>query len=114
MALTEFQRAVCRLIARRRVDSGESYVAVGVALNAAIKAARISRDVDLFHDTTEAVSLSWQADRALLETGGFQVRPQREREGFVEAVVSRGTDSVVVQWAADSAFRFRLPQLGIR
>ena len=106
MALTEFQRSLCRLIARQRLESGESYVAGGVALNAVIGAARISRDVDLFHDTTEAVSASWRADRALLEASGFQVSPQRQREGFVEAVVSRGTETVVVQWASDSAFRF--------
>jgi Nucleotidyl transferase AbiEii toxin, Type IV TA system len=106
MALTAFQRSVCRLIARRRVETGESYVAGGTALNAAIHAARISRDVDLFHDATEAVWSSWQADRALLEAGGFQVRPQREREGFVEAVVSRGDETTLVQWATDSAFRF--------
>jgi hypothetical protein len=106
MALTEFQRSLCRLIARHRVESGESYVAGGVALNAATGGNRISRDVDLFHDTTEAVSSSWQADRRLLEAGGYRIQPQREREGFVEAVVSRGGESVVVQWAADSAFRF--------
>ena len=33
MALTEFQRSVCRLIARSTVASGESYVAGGAALN---------------------------------------------------------------------------------
>ena len=32
MALTEFQRTLCSLIARHRLDSGESYVAGGVAL----------------------------------------------------------------------------------
>jgi hypothetical protein len=106
MALTEFQRSLCRVIARQRLESGESYVADGVALNAATGANRISRDVDLFHDTTEAVSRSWQTDRALLEASGFQVRPQRQHDGFVEAVVSRGAESVVVKWAADSAFRF--------
>lgn len=106
MALTEFQRSLCRLIARQRLDSGESYVAGGVALNAATGGRRISRDVDLFHDTTEAVAASWQADRTLLENNGFKVRPLREREGFIEAVVGCGPDSVVVQWASDSAFRF--------
>ena len=106
MALTEFQRSICRLIARQRLASGDSYVAGGVALNTATKAARISRDIDLFHDTTEAVARSWEADRALLKADGFQVRPQRERAGFVEAVVSRGAESVAMQWASDSAYRF--------
>ena len=33
MALTEFQRTICHLIAGQRIASGESYVAGGVALN---------------------------------------------------------------------------------
>lgn len=106
MALTEFQRRVCRLIAQQRVESGESYVAGGVALNTVTGAARISRDIDLFHDTTKAVAASWEADRGVLEGHGYQIRAQREREGFVEAVVSRGGESTLMQWAADSAFRF--------
>jgi hypothetical protein len=33
MALTELRRAVSRLLAEHRLQSGESYVAGGVALN---------------------------------------------------------------------------------
>ena len=106
MALTEFQRALCRLIARHRLVSGESYVAGAVALNTLTGATRLSRDIDLFHDTATAVSAAWEADRRLLEANGCQVRAQREREAFVEAIVSRGGESVLMQWAADSAFRF--------
>ena len=57
MALTDFQRTICRLLAAHRIESGESYVAGGVALNEIMAAARISRDIDLFHDTTEARKL---------------------------------------------------------
>ena len=106
MALTEFQRDICRLIARQRLAAGESYIAGGVALNTLTSAARISRDIDLFHDTTEAVTSAWEADRALLESRGYQVHLQRAREGFVEANVSKEGESVVMQWAQDSAFRF--------
>lgn len=106
MALTEFQRAICRLIARQRIGSGESYIAGAVALNALTNAPRISRDIDLFHDTTRAVAASWEADRALLESAGYVIEIQREREAFVEAEVRRGSGSVIMQWAADSAFRF--------
>jgi len=106
MALTEFQLDLCRLIARQRVKSGESYVAGGTALNAVLEASRISRDVDLFHDTVEAVAHSFAADQEVLAKGGYVLRIRRERAGFVEAVASRGPDSVVLQWAADSAFRF--------
>jgi hypothetical protein len=106
MALTEFQRAICRLIARQRLESGESYVAGAVALNTLTGATRISRDIDLFHDTTEAVAASWKADRDLLESHGYHIHTQREREAFVEAEVSNEGQSIVMQWAADSAFRF--------
>jgi hypothetical protein len=106
MALTEFQRTVCRLIARQRIASGRSYVAGGTALNTMTGATRLSRDVDVFHDAVQDVATSWQTDRALLEGGGFLVDATRLREGFVEAVVSRAGESVMLQWTADSAFRF--------
>src|SRR2546428_94342 len=106
MALTEFQRTVCRLIAANRIAAGESYVAGAVALNQLIGAARISRDIDLFHDTEAAVDAAWTADRSVLEAAGFLVRPLRERPSFVEAEVSREGHAVLMQWARDSAFRF--------
>jgi hypothetical protein len=87
MALTDLQRRVCRLLAANRIASGESYVAVGAALNEVIGATRISRDVDLFHDTDEALDVSWHMDRALLEAEGLEVRVLRERTGLVEAEV---------------------------
>jgi hypothetical protein len=49
MALTDFQRAVCRLLADHRISSGESYVAGCVALNEIMATSRISRGSDLFH-----------------------------------------------------------------
>ena len=79
MALTTLQRDVCRLIAENRVASGESYVAGGAALNELMRAPRISRDIDLFHDTEEALAATWDADRRLLEAGGYRLRVVRER-----------------------------------
>ncbi|MBY0493118.1 MAG: carbohydrate kinase family protein [Cyanobacteria bacterium] len=106
MALTIFQRDVCRLLAGRRRTGGESYVAGGMALNVALAAHRISRDLDLFHDTTDAVARSWDADRHLLEDTGYVVVPLRERPGFVQATVSRRHDRLLIEWIHDSAFRF--------
>ncbi len=106
MALTGLQRTVCRLLADNRIASGESYVAGGVALNELLAAARISRDVDLFHDTDEALAASWRADRLVLEANGFEVLVVRERTTFVEAEVSGGGDRVRMEWARDTAFRF--------
>ena len=106
MALTEFQRDVCRLLAGNRIRSGESYVAGGAALNELIRAPRVSRDLDLFHDTAEALDAAWRDDRAALEAAGCGVEVLRDRAGFVEVRVERGPDEVVIQWTRDSAYRF--------
>jgi hypothetical protein len=106
MALTELQRLICRLIADNRIASGESYIAGGVALNELIGAERLSRDVDVFHDTEEALLATWEADRRLLEGAGYKVTVLRERPSFVEAEVSRQGDVCLLQWLRDSAFRF--------
>jgi len=106
MALTPFQRAVCKLLAQDRIASGESYVAGAAALNELLNAPRVSRDVDVFHDTERAVEASWSADRKLLEGSGFVVQLLRERASFVEAEVRRGSDAVLLQWVRDSAYRF--------
>jgi hypothetical protein len=106
MALTEFQRTICRLIARQRIASGESYVAGGVALNTVAAGARISRDIDLFHDTAEALATTWEADRQMLQEAGYAVTILRSRGTFIEATVAKDGCEMVLQWAQDSAFRF--------
>jgi hypothetical protein len=106
VALTTFQRDVCRLLAQNRIRSGESYVAGAAALNELLNAPRRSRDIDLFHDTEEALAASWKADRSSLEQGGYALSILRERPTFVEAEVRSGQDVVVIQWTQDSAYRF--------
>lgn len=106
MALTKFQQTICHLIATNRLEQGEAYVAGGVALNLLTEGKRISRDIDLFHDTLEALEATWQADRTLLENHGYELRSVHERPGYVEAIVGKGSDTVLMQWTRDSAFRF--------
>lgn len=118
MALTDFQRSICRLLAQSRIASGESYLAGGATLNELLAAARISRDVDLFHDTESALDATWQSDRRFLEKNGFAVQVVRERPSFVEAeVTGKNGESVLVQWVRDSAYRFfplvQHPELGL-
>jgi hypothetical protein len=116
VALTDLQRRICRLIADARTLR-ESYVAGGVALNSILDAKRVSSDIDLFHDSEEALQSAWEDDRRLLLESGYAVNVVRERAGFVEADVSDSTESVIIQWARDSAFRFfplaSDPQLGL-
>ncbi len=106
MSLTEYQRSVCRLLAAERVARGERYVAGGAALNEILASARVSHDVDLFHDTQEAVLNSWGQDKKTLVQAGHHVQTLREFPTFVEAEVTMGTEGVVLQWVQDSAFRF--------
>lgn len=106
MALTELQRHICKLLANDRRTRGDSYVAGGVALNELLRGRRVSHDIDLFHDTAEALARSWDADRALLSSNGFVVEAVRERPTFVQARVSHSGHSVLLEWAQDSAFRF--------
>jgi len=117
MALTNIQRDVCRLIARQRIASGESYVAGGAALNTILDAPRISEDLDLFHDTAAALTATWKADRAALLDAGYEIETVRERPAFVEAIVRHAGESVILQWTQDSAFRFfplvEHPELGL-
>ncbi len=106
MALTKFQRELCRVLAEQRIASGESYVAGGAALNELLGTPRVSMDVDLFHDTGEALAATWEVDRALLSARGYELSVVHERSSFVEAEVSRGTERVLLQWLQDSAYRF--------
>ena len=92
MALTDLQRRVCRLPAENRISSGESYVAGGVALNEALGASRLSRDIDVFHDTNEALEAS-SARRASM------ARPSREQ------TVLRGMSSASATRSGDRSMR---------
>lgn len=117
MALTNFQRDICQRLARSRIASGESYLAGRATLKELLAASRVSRDVDLFHDTESALDASWQSDRKLLEQDGFAVQVIRERPSFVEAEVARSGEAVLLQWVRDSAYRFfplvEHPELGL-
>ena len=106
MALTPLQRRVCRLLAEQRRQGGESYVAGGGALNELLGGSRRSRDVDLFHDTEAALVATWPRDRDALLAAGLTVETLRERPAFVEVRVRDAAETVLVQWAQDSSYRF--------
>jgi hypothetical protein len=120
MPLTAYQAEVLAVIAGNR--SEESHFAGGLVLNAASDSARYSHDFDIFHQAAEEVTRASEADAASLRAAGFTVEPQRSdwqaHTTFRKAQVSRGSNSVDIDWAADSAFRFfpieRDPLLGWR
>lgn len=106
MALSPLQCAICRLLAQSRLESERSYIAGGAALNEIVASSRLSRDLDIFHDTLEALEATWHSDRTELQAAGYAVVPVRILTGFIEAEVTRGHDTVLLQWARDSAWRF--------
>lgn len=108
MPVTEFQREVLQTIAGNRHEL--SHFAGGVVLHAAPDSARFSHDFDIFHEAAEQVASSSAADSATLRAAGYAVTPVAgdwAKPGtFRKAVVQRHAQSVEIDWAADSAFRF--------
>jgi hypothetical protein len=89
-----------------------SHMAGGLVLNASDDSARFSRDFDIFHDSVEDLVSASERDVRALEGAGFEVRKlERDEEwskpvSFRKARVVKGGDSVDVDWAHDSVFRF--------
>lgn len=106
MAATKFQAEILKRLARLRIDGGSTYIAGGLALNHALKAPRLSHDIDVFNDTEEAVVAAFKKDVATLREAGYEVAVKREESYFREVTVSLGDESTDVQWAHDSAYRF--------
>ena len=104
MPLTDFQSTVLRLLAAHR--NPESFVAGGLAINASPDSPRYSDDMDIFHDAEQGVAAAAGADAAVLMQEGFEVERLVDRSGFQRALVSRGGQSLRLEWVLDSAFRF--------
>lgn len=110
MPLTGFQKQVLSVLASNRTE--ESHFAGGVVLNAPEDSARFSRDFDIFHEVAAEVRRASDQDVVSLRAAGFAVETfssygEWERETtFRKARVTAAAESVEVDWAADSAFRF--------
>lgn len=106
MSVTGFQRKVCRLLAAERRRNGESYIAGGVPLSLHCLSGRVSKDIDIFHDTAEALVQAVDSDLKCLRAAGLSVSVLHQTPTFVNAVVSAAAGAVAIQWVKDSAFRF--------
>jgi len=104
MPLTEFQSEIFRVIAGNR--SPDSYVAGASVIHREAGSPRYSHDIDLFHDASDAVSLSSRKDAESLRNSGFQVNFVIQQPAFLRADICRGEETTRIEWAADSAFRF--------
>ncbi len=104
MPITFFQKEILLLLADNR--NPDSYIAGGVAINLSEDSVRYSKDLDIFHDVVESVRVSSQADMDILLQAGFVVELLINQSGFVRALIKKNNDSLVLEWAQDTAFRF--------
>ena len=102
MALTQLQSAILRHLAKNRSQS--SYLAGGLILNKNWE--RRSDDIDIFHDSDEEVADAAMKDIATLEAAGFKAHTDFITYGCVDATISDGTSSTIIQWFADTKRRF--------
>src|SRR5271165_4116148 len=104
MPIGPFEREVLQLLAVNR--NPDSYLGGATVLHQKADSPRCSRDLDVFHDTTESLIQSIQADLLTLREAGFVVEPERFQETFQRAVIKKGAHSTRIEWVYDSAFRF--------
>lgn len=67
---------------------------------------RRSDDIDIFHDSDEEVTEAARADLAVLEAAGYKVHIDFIIYGCVDATISDGASSTVIQWFAETKRRF--------
>ncbi len=102
MPLTKGQIAALEVLAAAR--DPESYVAGSTPLNRTH--ARISADIDIFHDREERVAKAADQDAATLAAAGFTITWLRRSPGVQSLVAERAGESAKLEWVADSDFRF--------
>ncbi len=110
MPLTKYQSEVLAVIVGNR--SVDSHFAGGLVLNAGDESARFSSDFDMFHDAIVDLDLHSLRDVAALEAAGYEVEKSLDHSdwskpaSFRRALVCKSGESVAIDWAHDSAFRF--------
>jgi hypothetical protein len=102
MALTQLQSDILRRLARNRSET--SYLAGGSILNR--NWPRRSDDIDIFHDSDEDVTDAAKADLAVIEAAGYKTHTDFIVYGCVDATVSDGKSSTIIQWFAETKRRF--------
>ncbi len=102
MPLTRLQSEILGLLASHR--DPESYVAGGAYL--ARRGARVSDDIDIFHDREERVARAGEEDAATLRQAGLTVDWLRRQPTFLQAMVTQGAKATKLEWVVDSDFRY--------
>jgi hypothetical protein len=114
MAPTGLQKLILKHLAPLR--SERSYAAGGLVLNR--NWARLSDDLDIFHDSDNDISEYAQKDIYGLQEAGFGVHVDIEVYGCIEARISGFGESTLIQWMSETRHRFfpivKDPEWGMR
>lgn len=102
--LSNLQKAVLTAIWENRTE--QSHLAGASAIHASPASIRYSGDLDFFHDNEAAVAEAFAKDRSKLGNAGFSIKPILSQPGFIRAQIAMGDESVLIDWAHDSAWRF--------
>jgi len=116
MPISLFQKQV--LLALKSIRNPESYVAGGTAIQRAEDSLRYSNDIDFFHDTDEALTQAFSQDRQTLIEKNYSFVPLITQPSFYRAIISKGKETLKLEWVRDTAFRFfpvvEDPEMGYR
>lgn len=104
MPLGEFEQDVLGVIAANR--SAESFVGGATVLHVSPSSPRASADVDVFHDSAEALRVAAEQDLELLREAGFAAEVLGQQEGFIRARIVKAGRRTKIEWVRDSVYRF--------
>ncbi|MGC9452991.1 MAG: nucleotidyl transferase AbiEii/AbiGii toxin family protein [Oceanipulchritudo sp.] len=107
MPLTPIQKEVLVLLADNR--SPDSHLAGATGIRMAPETPRHSHDLDLFHASEEAVARAYARDVNYLQEKGFASELLLSQPGFIRARVGKNEQSLLIDWAQDSIWRFFPP-----
>jgi hypothetical protein len=109
--ISDFQRAFLQLFAGLP-DQERFYLTGGTALAEYYMGHRLSYDLDLFTSEADLIlPFSYRVEQAI-QAVGMQVAIVRRFASFVELQASQGENSLKVDLALDSPFRFAPAELG--
>lgn len=104
MPIGTFEAGVLRLLAANR--NPESHIGGATVLNQGADTPRASEDIDVFHDTKEALEESFKIDVQTLKTAGYEIKTQELGEHFKRAFIRKEDERTKLEWVHDTAFRF--------
>ena len=105
MPISNIQAEVLKIIAANR--SPDSYLAGATIVHRKPDSPRTSQDLDFFHDLEDRIAVAGEADAESLLKAGYGIKWLLRTPTFYRAIVipDKG-ESLKIEWAQDSAFRF--------